>query len=526
MKKISAVLAFLSGLFIFVNTAFAVDPHETQWTQTFGGSSVDRGYSVQQTTDGGYIIAGTFSAGTADVYLIKTDNNGNKQWTRTFGGSSGDYGRSVQQTTDGGYIIAGFTDSFGAGSYDIYLIKTDSYGNEQWTRTFGGSSKDQGFSVQQTTDGGYIIAGWTESFGAGSYDVYLIKTDNSGSKQWTQTFGGSSGDYGRSVQQTADGGYIIAGWTESFDDVYLIKTNSDGNEQWTRTIGGSGKDYGHSVQQTTDGGYIIAGFTESFGAGSYDVYLIKTDNNGNKQWTQTFGGSDSDWGHSVQQTTDGGYIIAGWTESFGAGSKDAYLIKTDGNGNEQWNKTVGGSNLDRSNSVRQTTDGGYIIAGFTESFGAGGSDVYLIKLAGSVPVSVLTLEAPTGGGKLIIKAKPNKGWKFKEWTGDCKGKKKTVVKMNKDQNCAAVFEENDTDIEGTPRLLGDGYDMGAYEYLSEASLSTLTIKAPTGGGKLIIKAKPNKGWKFKEWAGDCKGKKKTVVKMNKDQHCAAVFKEE
>jgi hypothetical protein len=307
------------------------------WETTFGGTSTEEGHSVQQTADGGYIITGNTHLGSGisyDVYLIKTDGSGIEQWSQTFGGTSGDYGVSVQQTTDGGYIITGYTSSFGNGNTDVYLIKTDANGNEQWTKTFGGR---KGYSVQQTTDGGYIIAGWTETFGNGNADVLLIKTDGSGTEQWTKTFGGTDNDCGYSVQQTSDGGYIIAGKTGSFgngeDDAYLIKTDGNGIEQWTKTFGGTGWDIGASAQQTTDGGYIITGTTESFGNGYWDVYLIKTDGNGIEQWSKTFGGTDNDCGNSVQQTTDGGYIITGWFGNVTNWSPDVYLIKTDGNGN-------------------------------------------------------------------------------------------------------------------------------------------------------------------------------------------------
>jgi hypothetical protein len=388
------LISFLSIICFFCLFTTEGKTQPITFQKTFGGSGNDYSSSVQQTSDGGYIIAGyTRSIGIFDfdVYLIKTDSNGDTLFTKTFGGSDWDDGRSVQQTTDGGYILAGYTSSLGAGSFDVYLIKTDANGDTLFTKTFGGSGNDHSNSVQQTSDGGYIIAGVTYSFGAGFYDVYLIKTDVNGDTLFTKTYGGGGDDYGSSIQQTSDGGYIIAGGTESFGtgsgDVYLIKTDANGNTLFTKTFGGSDNDYGYSVQQTSDGGYIIAGGTESFGADSGDVYLIKTDANGDMLFTKTFGGSGYDIGNSVHQTSDGGYIIAGQTYSFGAGG-DVYLIKTDANGNTLFTKTFGGSGYDRSYSVQQTSDGGYIIAGRTSSFGAGGYDVYLIKTDanGIVPV--------------------------------------------------------------------------------------------------------------------------------------------
>jgi hypothetical protein len=412
---------------------------DTLWTETYGESNCDDGRSVQQTTDGGYIIAGytlISSPSNFNVYLIKTDANGDTLWTKTYGGDNLDHGYSVQQTTDEGYIITGRTTSFGAGNYDVNLIKTDANGDTLWTKTYGGESSEGGWSVQQTTDEGYIITGRTTSFGAGSYDVYLIKTDVNGDTLWTKTYGGENSDAGYSVQQTSDGGYIIAGKTgfmedysdsllvwnhggrdpyqshpvrqissekhnikgktgpldRRYDDVYLIKTDANGDTLWTRTYEGPGGanavDRGHSVQQTTDGGYIIGGETGLAGAGAQDFYLIKTDANGDTLWTRTYGGTLDDRAYSVQQTTDNGYIITGKTGMYITSLvQDVYIVRTDADGNTLWTKTYGvvGNHRDYGRSVQQTMDEGYVIVGF------GGSpfnrDVYFIRLT---PDSLLT----------------------------------------------------------------------------------------------------------------------------------------
>ena len=402
------VIAILSSsITSIVETANATEPLK-EWRKTFGGSGEDVGILVQQTSDGGYVIVGStesFGGRWGSVYLIKTDDKGNEEWNKTFCEGIASYGFSVQQTSDGGYIIVGSASTTYKVSYmgpsglyggyvsDVYLIKTNKNGKEEWNKTFGGGDHDGGYSVQQTSDGGYIIVGGTKSYAVGGIDVYLIKTDINGNEEWNRTFGGSRDDLGISVQQTSDGGYIIVGYTNSFTffgpDIYLIKTDKNGKVEWSKTFGGKDEDGGSFIQQTPDGGYIIVGYTKSFGAGDADVWLIKTDINGDEEWNRTFGGSGDDLGLSVQQTSDGGYVIVGYTESFGAGDADVWLIKTDDEGNEEWSKTLGGKDNDRGFSVQQTSDGGYIIVGYTESFGAGDKDVWLVKTTSPTTVNTI-----------------------------------------------------------------------------------------------------------------------------------------
>jgi len=271
------------------------------------------------------------------------------EWYKTFGGSDYEYARSVQQTFDGGYIVVGYIAEYCEGPpchCDVYLLKTDPNGNEVWNKTFGGESCDTAYSVRQTSDGGYIIAGTTLSFGEGSHDAWLIKTDSNGTLEWDKTFGSSGYEEGYSVQQTTDGGYILAGFAfsmASHGDGLLVKTDSDGNEEWYKMIGDdSGRQDPRSVQQTNDGGYIVAGETSSLGVLYYDLWLAKTDINGTVEWSKQFAGLGDDHAYSVQQTSDGGYVIVGHTKPM-PGCTEAWLIKTDSNGIEEWNKTFGGS---------------------------------------------------------------------------------------------------------------------------------------------------------------------------------------
>lgn len=344
-----------------------------QFYKTF---SIGRnGNSIDQTSDGGYIIAGSASDdGYLDGILLKLDEEGNEIWSRLYEGDIYDYLTSVQQTTDGGFIAIGSENSSsGNGNYSVMLVKTDTQGQQEWINFLGVSSWWVGSEGQQTNDGGYIITGSRRTVVDGEYqkDVLLLKTNIEGDEEWHQTFdmGYTTNDYGRSIIQTNDGGYVIAGYglnENEDDDVWLIKTDLQGVEQWNESFGGSLSDRPESIQQTTDGGFIIVGVTKSYGNGDNDVWLIKTNSQGQEEWSQTFGGSSSDWGYSVQQTTDSGYIISGSTYSYGNGECDVWLIKTDSQGQEEWNQTFGGSYEDKGYSVIQTLDSGYIITGVNE----------------------------------------------------------------------------------------------------------------------------------------------------------------
>ena len=278
-------------------------------------------------------------------------------WSKTFGGADLDYGIDVIEVNDGGYVFVGITT---ADSYsDIYLAKTDSVGNKLWESTLGGLSNDLGLSVLETSDGDLVVAGKIGDEG----DLYLAKTDSSGNMLWNRTHEGHG--HGFSVLETNDGDLIVAGsrFVNGLIAVeaYLMKTDSSGNLLWDKTFGGDYMDYGFYVQATNDDGYIITGSTNSYGSGNDDVWLIKTDSVGNELWNETFGGMNNDSGRSVVAAGDGSYIIAGSTESYGSGNSDVWLIKTDSAGNELGNKTFGGAANEGGNSVQKTIDGGYII---------------------------------------------------------------------------------------------------------------------------------------------------------------------
>ncbi len=415
-------------LLLIVQISFSQAP-TIEWQKALGGTNSDIARSIQKTTDGGYIVTGESSSNDGDVtgnhgnfdyWIIKLTSMGIIQWQKTLGGTVDEDAYSIQQTADGGYIIAGFTSSINGdvsgnhGNNDYWIVKLSSTGNIEWQKTLGGTGLDIAQSIRQTADEGYIVAGCTQSNDGdvagnhGSYDYWIVKLSNTGSIQWQKTLGGAGNDYAYSIEQTADEGYIVAGYTSSnngdvtgfhgFEDYWVVKLTSTGTIEWQKTLGGTGFDQAYSIKQTADGGYVIAGYSDSYdgdvtGNHGYDYWIVKLTSTGIIEWQKTIGGTGTDYARSVEQTTDGGYIVAGYAESINGdvtgnhGSYDYWVIRLSNTGVIQWQKTLGGNGVDFANSIQQTTDGGYIVAGYSNSTNQdvtgnhGSRDYWVVKLA-------------------------------------------------------------------------------------------------------------------------------------------------
>lgn len=375
LMKLKRYLLILAASFLFSEAVGQV-----VFQKSIGGTGTEQGYAVQQTSDKGYVVAGytsSFGAGLWDVYLMKMDSLGDIIWTKTYGGTGSEYEQwamDVKQTTDGGYVLVGHSESLGPAFSNLYVIKTDFNGNLLWSKTIYKGVNQYGYAVSQTSDGGYIIGG--VSGGMTFIEFFVIKTDSNGDTLWTRTYG-IPGNFQRAyfVHEVPSGGYIVAGNGTSMETI-LVRTDNNGDTLWTRKYSGCQT---FSAKQTIDGGYVFAGNT-ALGAGLGDVSLMKTDSAGNVLWSKSYGGTDFDCAFSVDNATEGGYIITGWTKSFGAGDFDVYLIRVDSVGDTLWTKSYGTTDSETGFSVSQTTDGGYIIGAHTEdTLGFGWGDIYLIK---------------------------------------------------------------------------------------------------------------------------------------------------
>jgi len=375
------------------------------WNETYGGNLLDWGWSVQQTMDGGFIIGGetiSFSSGSYDAFLIKTDKSGKEEWNKTFGGSAKDGCRAVIQTDDGGYILTGYADSYGYPGHDFWLIRTDENGDELWNYTFGGQSSDAAVSVIKTSDGDFVMAGYSYTNSYGGKDVWIVKTDENGDELWNYHYGGIGNDQGMSLVESNDGGYVIAGYTTSSGsggtDMWLVKIDIDGGYEWDQCFGGSEDDWAGSIDLTLDGGYIISGDTKSYGNGGFDVWMIKTDSNGNEEWNQVFGeGSCHETGYCVKQTSDGGYIISGTKNT--VNHDNALFIKTDSNGREEWNMTIFTDQSDIIYSICETEYNSFVSTGYTYTYGPGNMDIWLLNIGNinNQPPNKPTISGPHSG---------------------------------------------------------------------------------------------------------------------------------
>jgi uncharacterized delta-60 repeat protein len=360
------------------------------WSRTYGGPyGEEQAHAIASTFDGGYIVAGvtwSFGAEVPNVWVLKLDGQGDVRWQRVYGGPAWDEVRAIAPTGDGGYVVAGWTGSFGGGwsRSDFWVLKLDGQGNIQWQKTYGGAEDDEAYAIAPTGDGSYVVAGWTESFGAGEKDIWVLKLDGQGNVQWQKTYGGSGRDWAFDIAPTGDGGYVVAGGTCSFGfgncDFWVLKLDGQGNVQWQKTYGGPEHDGATAIAPTSDGGYVVTGGTESFGAGDWDIWVLKLDEQGNVKWQKTYGGTDKDVATSIIPTSDGGYVAAGGTQSFRVGDRNIWVLKLDGRGDVQWEKTYGGPESDEATAIVLTSDGDYVMAGTTDSFGAREKDFWVLKL--------------------------------------------------------------------------------------------------------------------------------------------------
>ncbi len=443
-------------LYIILNSSFInaqISP-SIEWQKCLGGSQNDYPFCISQTFDMGYIVGGySFSNdgdvagnhGGFDYWVVKLNSLGGIQWQKSLGGSVADECYSLQQTADGGYILAGSSRSNDGdvtgnqGNNDVWIVKLSSTGSIQWQKTFGSISGEGASSVKQTTDGGYVVAGYASINGGdvsgahGNDDFWILKLDSNGNLQWQKCLGGTDDDLASSIEQTADGGYIVGGGSKSIDgdvtgnhglnDYWVVKLSTTGSVQWQKSIGGSGDDGAASLQQTSDGGYIIIGNTSSndgdvFGyhPSGTDGWIVKLNSLGSIEWQKCLGGPGIDSGSSIKQTTDGGYIASGRSASIGGdvtlnhGQLDTWVIKLDSIGFIQWQNSYGSPFSEESYSIQQTSDGGYIalsiviLDGGDVSGSHGNYDYWVVKL------SPLTgLRENENAEKIIVTPNPSNG---------------------------------------------------------------------------------------------------------------------
>jgi hypothetical protein len=474
----------ISLILIFILRSFAQAP-SIQWQKSYGGSSYDYGYSIQQTTfDNGYVMLGNTESNDGDIsgnhglddyVVIKTNSSGVLQWQKSYGGTNYEVGTCIKQTPDGGFILCGIgssndgDESGNHGDSDYWIIKINSTGIIQWQNSFGGTAEDNAHYISLTTDGGYIIGGYSSSndfnvsgnHGLGDY--WAVKISSVGAIQWQRSYGGTGAESGGPIKQTLDGGYIICSSTNSnngdvsvnngSNDYWLVKLNSLGIIQWQKCFGGSGDDFAKDVIQTSDGGYIVCGSSNSINGdvtdnhGNDDYWILKLNNVGAVQWKRSYGGSLFDFANSILQTTEGGYLISGRSSSVDGdkssnnGAYDNWLVKITGSGAIEWEKNFGGSIDEDARSVIPTMDGGIIVCGTTTSNDLdvsgnhGGSDLWVVKFYSIVGIN---------------SQMPEDGFSF--FPNPCKNKLTVKTKFNDEKIAINIIDINGKTIQSLSAL--------------------------------------------------------------------------
>lgn len=384
MKGPNKHLMLAAGLLVCAVTLSAQAP-DVDWMNTYGGAVGEEIYAIDVTGDG-YIIAGhtsSFGGGNADLYVLKTDLNGDSLWMTVWGTSRQERGRDVIACSGGGYAVVGIERIAQASMPQVFFHQLDAAGAIVNTKNYGHVGDDDAWSIFETSDGGFVIAGRTDVSNSGNNDVYLIRTDASGDTLWTRNYGSPEDDEGYRAEQTPDGGFIVVGHTKvagaSDVDIYLIRTDANGDTLWTRRHGGPNVEFGYCVRPTSDGGFIVAGSTESYGAGQSDFYLIKTTALGDTLWTRTYGGHHYEYAHSVIPHNNG-YTVVGRSQSFGDADKDMYIVRTNLLGDVLWTKVIGEQLEDWGYDIEATEDGCYVATGYTNSYGANDNKAWLVKL--------------------------------------------------------------------------------------------------------------------------------------------------
>jgi serine/threonine protein kinase len=355
------------------------------WQKFLGGGNEDEAGCIRQTTDEGYIMSGwsrSFGRGLSDPWVVRLDAEGKELWNKTYGAAGDGAATLIQETSDHGYVVTGWSSS--RGGNQALVIRLDPNGNKTWSKTFGGERGEESNAILQTADGGYVFAGWTLSYGKGRSAAWVVRIDGNGKEIWNKTYGGLSYDAANYIAEAADGGYVFAGWSLSYgkgkSEAWVVKIDQSGREIWNKTFGGGSETRAMCVQQTRDGGFIVVGEAQPKSDAAADALVIKLDGDGKTVWRKSFGGNDEDKATCAQQTKDGGYIVAGYTRPIGTGRSDVLLIKLNAEGTEVWTKTYGGTKESKANFVQETLDGGYVVAGWTTAFGSGKKDAWIIKL--------------------------------------------------------------------------------------------------------------------------------------------------